>query len=192
MATTNTLLLVNERKLRDLFPSNPPTGHLEASGVLAMDGKFFIVFDNRTDVAKINDDLSPDQTNGLFGMARGRKGYEGITYNPYIKRFYLLIESRKTKSGEYRPEIFEYDDSLAYVKDRPIDFTFTTKNRGFEAVAHVRRDGQELGQLESIKEFTRELVPQRAVGWFAPTEADPGDVVVFAPRTEARAERGLH
>ena len=143
MATTNTLLLVNERKLRDLFPSNPPTGHLEASGVLAMDGKFFIVLDNRTDVAKINDDLSPDQTNGLFGMARGRKGYEGITYNPYIKRFYLLIESRETDGGEYRPEIFEYDDSLAYVKDRPIDFTFATKNKGFEAVAHIRRDGQD-------------------------------------------------
>jgi len=55
---TTPLQLVDERKIRDLFPNNPPTGALEASGVLAMGGMFYVVFDNRTDVARLADDLS--------------------------------------------------------------------------------------------------------------------------------------
>lgn len=50
-----------------------------------------------------------------------------------------MIESRKTKGGQYQPEIFEYDESLAYFAHRPIDFTFASENKGFEAVAYIRR-----------------------------------------------------
>jgi len=150
---TTTLQLLDERKIGELFLSNPPNDDLEASGVLAMDGKFFIVFDNRTDVARIHEDLSPNHMNGLFGMARGRKGFEGIAYNPHTRRFYLLIESRETDDGKYRPEIFEYDDSLSYVKHRQMDFNFQSENKGFEALAHVRRNGQDyaLGLCEGNK-----------------------------------------
>ena len=135
----NYLRLVDEQKIGDLFPNRPPAGALEASGVLAMNGMFYVVFDNRTDVAKLADDLSANRMNGLFGMAHGRRGYECITYNPYKQRFYLLIESRKTRSGKYRPEIFEYGESLAYLKHRRIDFLFESENKGFEALVYMRR-----------------------------------------------------
>ena len=147
------LQLICERKIRDLFPDDSPTGPLEASGVLAMGGKFFVVFDSRTDVARLAGDLAPNAMNGLFGMARGREGFEGIAYNPDARRFYLLIESRKTRDGSFRPEIFEYNDSLAYVKHRPMNFEFQCDNKGFEALAHIRRDGQDyaLGLCEGNK-----------------------------------------
>jgi len=137
------LRLVDERKIHDLLPNHPSHGALEASGVLAMDGKFYVVFDNRTDVARLDDDLSSNQMNGLFGIAHGRTGYEGIAYNPYTERFYLLIESRKTKKGKFKPEIFEYDNSLAYVKHRSVDFSFGSKNKGFEALACIHRDNRD-------------------------------------------------
>ena len=76
-------------------------------------------------------------------MARADHGYEGITYNPAKQRFYLLVESRKQKHGGYEAEICEYDDEFRYIKDRPIDFTFKSSNKGFEAVAHVRRHGKD-------------------------------------------------
>jgi len=137
------LQLVEERKIKALFPISPPSGALEASGVLAMDRRFYVVFDNRTDVARLADDLASNHMNGLFGIARGRKGYEGIAHNPDTGHFYLLIESRKTKSGKFRPEIFEYDSSLAYVKHRPMDFIFTSENKGFEGLAYIRRNSHD-------------------------------------------------
>jgi hypothetical protein len=143
MAEVPTLELVHERKVADLLPDSPLGVAYEASGVLAKDGKFFVVFDNRTSVARLSDDLSPNPMNGLFGMARGEDGYEGITHNAAKQRFYLLVESCKQKSGRYRAEIVEYDNTLSYVKRRPLDFRFKSANKGFEAVSHVRRDGHD-------------------------------------------------
>jgi hypothetical protein len=41
------------------------------------------------------------------------------------------------------PQIFDYDDEFRYLKDRPIDFTFKSSNKDFEAVAYVRRHGKD-------------------------------------------------
>src|SRR6185295_19899241 len=35
------------------------------------------------------------------------------------------------------------DDEFKYLKQRPLDFTFKSSNKGFEAAAHVRRDSQD-------------------------------------------------
>ena len=143
MADIPTLKLVQETKIADLLPDTPRGVAHEASGVLAKDGKFFVVFDNHTSVARLSDDLLPRPMNGLFGMARGDDGYEGITYNAAKRRFYLLVESRKQKSGRYLAEIVEYDDTLSFVKRRPLEFEFKTANKGFEAVSYVRRGGRD-------------------------------------------------
>ena len=39
--------------------------------------------------------------------------------------------------------IVEYDDAFRFLKDRPVDFIFKSSNKGFEAVAHVRRDNMD-------------------------------------------------
>jgi hypothetical protein len=55
----------------------------------------------------------------------------------------LLVESRKQAGGSYKASIVEYDDDFKYLKDRSVDFTFKSGNKGFEAAAHVRRNGKD-------------------------------------------------
>ena len=81
MVKVPTLKLVCERKICDLMPCHRPTERWEASGVLVRDRHYFVVFDDRTEIARIADNLQPDDTNGLFGMSHADYGYEGITYN---------------------------------------------------------------------------------------------------------------
>ena len=102
-----------------------------------------MVFDDRTQIACLSDDLQPSKTNGLFGTTHADCGYEGITYNAAKQRFYLLVESRKQKRGCYKAVIVEYDNEFKYLKNRTVDFTFESGNKGFEAAAHVRRDNKD-------------------------------------------------
>jgi hypothetical protein len=143
MVTVHTLSLVRETKICDLMACDQPTRRWEASGVLMKDGYCFVVFDDRTKVARFSDDLQPKKTNGLLGIAHADFGYEGIAYNAAKQRFYLLVEARKHARGCYQAFIVEYDDEFNYLKERPLDFTFKSSNKGFEAVAHVRRDRQD-------------------------------------------------
>jgi hypothetical protein len=143
MVTVPTLKVVCESKICDLLPGDQSTKRWEASGVLVKDRHYFVVFDNRTEIARLSDDLHPNNTNGLFGMAHAVCGYEGITYNLAKQRFYLLVESRKQANGCYQASIVEYDDEFNYLKDRPVDFTFESSNKGFEAAAHVRRNNKD-------------------------------------------------
>jgi len=143
MVTTPELQLVCESKIRDLLPRDPTTKRWEASGVLVKDGHYFVVFDDRTEVARLSADLQSTKAHGLFGMAHAVCGYEGITYNADKNRFYLLVEARKHVNGCYQAVIVEYDDEFRYLKERPVDFAFESSNKGFEAIAHVRRDGRD-------------------------------------------------
>jgi hypothetical protein len=122
------------------MPRDQPTRRWEASGVIVKDRHFFVVFDDRTEIALLSDDLRPAETNGLFGTAHAFCGSEGITYNPGKRRFYLLVESREHTEGCYQASTVEYDDEFRYVKDRPVDFMFQRGNKGLEAVAHIRRN----------------------------------------------------
>jgi hypothetical protein len=140
MATLRKLKLVCESKIRDLLPREEETKRWEASGVLAKDGRYFVVFDDRTEIARFAENLEPHEENGLFGVTHAEFGYEGITYNAAKCRYYLLVEAREQANGYYQATIVEYDDEFRYLKDRPVDFTFESSNKGFEAVAHVRRD----------------------------------------------------
>lgn len=135
-----TLKLICERKICDLMPQKRSANRWEASGVLVKDRHYFVVFDDRSQVACLSDDLESNNGNSLCGMPNKDCGYEGITFNAFNKRFYLLVESRKAKKGCFKASIVEYDEKFKYVKHRPLEFTFKSLNKGFEAVAHLRRD----------------------------------------------------
>jgi hypothetical protein len=137
------LKLLTERKICEIVPCDQPVERWEASGVLVKDRHYFVVFDDRREVARIADDLQPHDTNGLFGMAYADYGYEGITYNTAKQRFYLLVEARRHAKGCYKASIVEYDHDFRYVKERPVDFTFESGNKGFEAIVHVRRNSKD-------------------------------------------------
>ncbi len=143
MVTAATLKLVCESKISELMPGKQATDRFEASGVLVKDRHYFVVFDDRTEIARFSEDLVPGNGNGLFGMAHGVCGYEGITYNAAKRRFYLLVESHEHPNGHYQALIVEYDDEFRYVKERFVDFTFRSSNKGFEAVAYVRRNNRD-------------------------------------------------
>lgn len=143
MATAPTLKLVRENKICDLLTCTQPAKRWEASGVLVKDGHFFVVFDDRTNIGRFSNDLYPNEANGLWRLAHGEYGYEGITYNAAKKRFYLLVEARKHARGGFHAIIVEYDDDFHFFKERPLDYAFKSGNKGFEAVAHVRRKEQD-------------------------------------------------
>ena len=143
MITVPTLNLVCESKICDLMPCDQQTKRWEASGVLVKDEHYFVVFDDRAEIARFSKDLKPNNSNGLLGMAHADFGYEGITYNAAKQRFYLLVEARKHASGWYKALIVEYDDEFKYLKERPVDFKFKSSNKGFEAVVHMRRDSED-------------------------------------------------
>jgi hypothetical protein len=132
-----TLRALHERKIGDLIPDHQSTERWEASGVLVKGEHYFVVFDDRREIARIAHDLEDHGTNGLLGTASAEFGYEGITYNVTKDRFYLLVEARKHSKSCYQAVIVEHDKDFRYVKERPIDFTFERSNKGFEAVAHL-------------------------------------------------------
>jgi hypothetical protein len=139
----STLRVVRECKISDLMPPHQRSERWEASGVLVKDRRYFVVFDDRGEIARIADDLQPDDTNGLLGTADKDYGFEGITYNAAKQRFYLLVEARKHAKDCYKASVFEYDNDFKYLKDRTIDFSFEQSNKGFEAIVHLRRDGKD-------------------------------------------------
>ena len=143
MVTAPALKLVRENKICDLMTGDQPARRWEASGVLVKGGSFYVVFDDRTEIGRFSGDLRPNETNGLFGLSHGDSGYEGIAYNAAKQRFYLLVEARKHARGCYQAMIVEYDDEFHFLKERPLDFIFKSSNKGFEAVAHVRRNHQD-------------------------------------------------
>jgi len=95
MVTVATLNLVREAKICDLMACDQPTRRWEASGVLVKDGYYFVVFDDRTEIGRFSDDLQPNKTNGLVGIAHADFGYEGITYNAAAT---LLLVGRITQA----------------------------------------------------------------------------------------------
>lgn len=143
MAASPALKLVCESKIGGLMPPDAQGKRWEASGVFVQDGHYFVVFDDRTEIARVAADLRPNRSNGLFGISHAVGGYEGITFNPTKGRYYLLVESRKTSSGRYKAWIVEYDERFDYRKRRVVDFAFASDNKGFEAVAYVRRDDKD-------------------------------------------------
>jgi hypothetical protein len=131
--------LLKERKLAELIA--PPKGSkvLEASGVIAKGGDFYVVFDNITRVARIDPNLSPTSPrHGWFGRRRGRDGYEDIAHSRHLKRFYLLIEAEKHVDGTFKAVIDECDEKGEFKGRRWVDFPFRKRNTGFEGLSAIR------------------------------------------------------
>lgn len=138
------MTLVAERKLSDFI--EPPTGSgvLEASGVVATGGYYYVVFDNVRRVARIHTSLRPgSKRHSWFGRAREGEGYEDIAFSPDTRRFYLLIEAEKHPDGTYKALIDECDEEAQFKKRRWVDVPFDKRNSGFEGLHAVRREGRD-------------------------------------------------
>jgi hypothetical protein len=147
MAATHTAMqqleLVKEAKIFDILEGslNP---RLEASGVLAKDGLFYVIFDNLPHIACIGPELARAASdNHMIMQKRGhRRGFEDIAYDPSSGRFYVLIESLRRGRAAYMAAVQEYDADFRYIGSAWLDFPLDRPNKGLEGLTCVHRDGQ--------------------------------------------------
>ncbi len=142
---TVTLELVAEDKIDNLLTEDNIPKRLEASGVFFLNGYFYVIFDNLRQIAKLKKDLSDIRENSLFLITKtkSKDGFEDITYNYFQQKFYLVVEALAQKKDIYKAKIEEYDHHFNFLDSNWIDFSFESKNKGFEGIEYVKKNGQE-------------------------------------------------
>jgi hypothetical protein len=136
------LELIKEAKIADIVEGLDP--RLEASGVLASDGVFYVIFDNLAHIARIGAGLSPTApANHVIRQDKGHShGFEDIVHDSSSGRFYVLIESLPRGRGTFMAKVQEYNAGFGYLDSAWLDFPLDRPNKGLEGLACVRRDGQ--------------------------------------------------
>jgi hypothetical protein len=136
------LVLVREAKLASLL-AGAGGDRLEASGVLALDGHCYVIFDNAPDIARIEATLSPPPAgSGQIRQPRGRRaGFEDIAHDAVTGRFYVLIEAVARDQG-FMAEVQEYDERFAYLGHAWLRFPLDGPNKGLEGLTCVHRGGR--------------------------------------------------
>ncbi len=142
---TQLLELVAENKVGNLLTVENVPERLEASGVFFLEGFFYVVFDNLRQIAKIKNNLADLQDNCLVSVKQKqlKDGFEDITYNYQQQKFYLLVEASEVKKGIYQAQIEEYDRHFNFLETNGVDFTFESKNKGFEGLDCIEKNGKE-------------------------------------------------
>ena len=142
---TQLLELVAEDKISNLLTGEYVPERLEASGVFFLNGYFYVIFDNLRQIAKIKKDLNDIRENSLFTITKteSKDGFEDITYNYFQQKFYLVIEALAQKKDIYKAKIEEYDRNFNFLDSNWIDFSFESKNKGFEGIEYVKKNGKE-------------------------------------------------
>jgi hypothetical protein len=137
------LLLLQETKISQILAGQVDP-RLEASGVLAKDGVFYVIFDNLADIACLGSELSPGSSeNRLIRQKHGHHcGFEDIAYDRWSNRYYVLIESLPRSDGLFMAKVQEYDENLRYLSEAWLDFRLRRPNKGLEGLACIRRDGK--------------------------------------------------
>ena len=140
---TQQLEPVSEAKMFDILPGSPDP-RLEASGVLATDEMFYVIFDNLPHIACIGPELSPAASgNHMIVAERGlRSGFEDIAHDPHAGRFFVLIESLPRGLGLFMAAVQEYDANFRYTGRAWLHFPLDRPHKGLEGLTCVRRDGQ--------------------------------------------------
>jgi hypothetical protein len=141
------LRLVAERKVRDLLPKEE-LGSAEASGVLSLDGKLLVIFDNTTRIGVVDQDLSRTADNRVIHLEPelapdkyAGTGYEDIARDPGSGRLYLLVES--VRRGEQRlPRVEILNADFKRHSQAFLDFPMEAANKGMEGLTFAKRDGQ--------------------------------------------------
>jgi hypothetical protein len=133
--------LVDESKVSGLLAGQRDSS-FEASGVVAVDDIYYVIFDNRPEIGRIGAGLSAaTEGNGLVPQ-QGRAGdYEDIAFDPVSKRFFLLVEALPRKGG-FMAKVREFDQSFRRVSSSWLDFPLRQPNKGMEGLTCLRRNGE--------------------------------------------------
>jgi hypothetical protein len=148
--TGSPLHLVREVRIRTLLPAGGPD-RLEASGVVAAEGGYQVIFDNLRAVALIDADLDTTAANALLPTEPGSApGYEDIARDPVTGHVFLLIEAQD-RDGDLQARVEEYDETLRFVSAGWVEYPLSRQNKGMEGLEVVRRaDGVYLLGLHEV------------------------------------------
>ena len=137
------LELIKEAKVFDILAGRLDS-RLEASGVLAKDGLFYVIFDNIPHIACVGAELSATAAaTHVIEQDRGhRRGFEDIAYDSWNRRFYTLIESLPRGRAKFMAAVQEYDVNFGYAGSAWLDFPLDRPNKGLEGLTCVHRQGQ--------------------------------------------------
>lgn len=134
--------MLGEAKLHEILG---PHLHdrLEASGVIASDGLFYVVFDSSTEIASIHGELDRyADCNGIVGQGPGGAvGYEDIAHDPGRDRYYALVEGRR-HGDVFMAQVDEYDERFRHLRSAWLDFPLDQANKGIEGLTCVHREGR--------------------------------------------------
>lgn len=146
----NTLKLVKETPFAGLFGDLKNQTKFEGSGVAAVDGMFYVVFDSSMSIGLLDESFSfRGERNRLIGEWQKESQYEGIAHVPENDTFLLLHEALPSSTGtsgggntytpyttigKIKPDLSGYDE-LDLCR---VNFELTHENKGFESIAYVQ------------------------------------------------------
>ena len=176
MVATHTAMqqleLVREAKIFDILDGSLDP-RLEASGVLAKDGLFYVIFDNLPHIACIGPGASP----GGRGQSHDRAGegppprLRGHRVRPVARP--LLRADRiaaPSAAPTFMAAVQEYDADFRYIGSAWLDFPLDRPNKGLEGLTCVRRDWADL----PARAVRGQQVQRRRGGPHPRRRADPG------------------
>jgi hypothetical protein len=140
--TVQALELVESHKLWQVLGEGAEA-RLEASGVCATEDAFYVIFDNRPEIARIGRGADGMRESSWLGARGADEGHEDICWDERTGHFYVLIEALAGKDGEWAAVVDEYDAQFNRVERRWVDFPLEHENKGFEGIAYVYPRGQE-------------------------------------------------
>jgi len=139
--------LVAERRIHDLLPNGGP-GRAEASGVLAAENRLFVIFDDSTAIAILDQDLSRTAENHVIypnpRLAPDRyagAGYEDIARDPATGHLYLLVEAVE-REDRLMPRLEILDADFQRSSQAFLDFAIEKDNKGMEGLSCLNRAGE--------------------------------------------------
>lgn len=143
-ATVPELVLLAEARIADLFPSGG-TGRMEASGVVAVEDGFLIVFDDSRNVGRIGRDLTATAGHRVIVPSGAMPpapwdGFEDITIDPLSGVHYLLVEAAERDDGGWMAKIETLDASFGYLSQEWLPFPLPDAGKGMEGLTCVVRN----------------------------------------------------
>jgi len=182
------LVLVTERRIAELFPAGG-AGRMEASGVLANEQGFLVIFDDSRNIGGVGADLADPAGNVVItpsGAADSPAwdGYEDIARDPLTGEDHLLVEVAEHADGEWMAKVERVDAGFTRISASWLPFRLPDAGKGMEGLTCVVRDG--VTYLPAICEGNR------CEGGTAGRRPGGGRIQVFTRSLSRQAAIGAH
>jgi hypothetical protein len=138
------LRLVSEAKVADLL-AGAAASSLEPSGVCVHDSACFVIFDDSSAIACIEDVTTRSPGNRLLPESVGGPALdvEDIAFDPVSGHFFVLVEAVEHR-GRLYGEVWEHEVDGTPVGHALLDLVLETSNKGLEGLSCLVRGGEAL------------------------------------------------